>query len=84
MGGGTSWGAWYFPWGGWHIPGLTLVLTWLMAGRGDGIYGGGGLSTGLVMPESWSALRAFFKGSEVMRLVAQKRKKTLAKESQNV
>ncbi len=31
-------GGWYIPWGG----GLTLDLTWLMAGRGWHPWGGGG------------------------------------------
>ncbi len=51
-------------WGGWHISGgLTLVLTWLMAGGRE--------SKGLVACETTVSpllLRAFFKGSEVVTL----------------
>ncbi len=49
--------------------GLTLILSWLMAGRmGGGIHGG--KAKGFIARETAGApklLRAFFKGSEVTK-----------------
>ncbi len=53
------------------ISGLTLVLTWLIAGRGVASMRGRGQTKGLVARETTGALillHAFLKGSEVKRL----------------